>query len=355
MPVTFGSVGDIIAVCLLVKDLVEALDKRHGSSAEYKAVKGELWVLERTLLEVERASRKFGSTPELNATCETTRHAVENCQVSVAAFSAKLKKYARTLGSGIPANPVSTVAAKVRWQVSEREELTKFRAEVAAHNSFISTLLVTAGMDLAHLNQNETNDLLDEQSKRLTELDSKLTENNHLVSSSIAAIMAKMTELLQLGRLRQIGTDLISLGQKVLFVHLATYKAVMEIQKGLPSHLERSLIQEPFILEDAIGRIFPVHLQFISSWEAFDAVLEDRFRNFRGYEKVRNSEYVLQDHSTRRDITRSRKWDAAFLPGQKIEMTMLFEELKDPHSSETTSCPGCKRVSDGGHDTEVHW
>jgi hypothetical protein len=42
MPLTFGAVGDIISVCLLVKDLVEVLDKARGSKAEYQAAIREL-------------------------------------------------------------------------------------------------------------------------------------------------------------------------------------------------------------------------------------------------------------------------------------------------------------------------
>lgn len=143
--------------------------------------------------------------------------------------------------------------------------------------------------------------------------------------------------------------------RRIFAINIATYKAVMDIQRGLPSHLERCLIQEPFILEDAIGRITPVHLQFINSWDAFDAVLELRFRGVQGYERVRNRQYILQEHSTRRDISRSRIWEAAFLPGQKIEMSMTFEEASDAHSREVTSCPGCHRVSGGDHDTDVYW
>lgn len=146
MSLTCGSVGDIIAVCLLVKQLIEALDDCRGSSTEYQAVKRELLLLERTLWEVEKASRTFGNRPELNAICETARRAVESCKASMEAFSSRLKKYKSTLGSRIPVKPVTAAAMKVRWQVSEKEQLGRFRAEVAAHQSSISTLLNIAGM-----------------------------------------------------------------------------------------------------------------------------------------------------------------------------------------------------------------
>src|SRR5947207_4507221 len=75
MPISFGSVGDIISVCLIVKDLVAALDDSRGSSTEYREVIRELWGLDRALLEVDLLSRTCDNTVELNALCMTARQA----------------------------------------------------------------------------------------------------------------------------------------------------------------------------------------------------------------------------------------------------------------------------------------
>jgi hypothetical protein len=98
-------------------------------------------------------------------------------------------------------------------------------------------------------------------------------------------------------------------------MNVAIYRLVVDIRALLPSRLERTLVQEPFLLEDATGRISPVHLQFIASWNAFDAVLETRFRDLQGYKKMVCKEFVLQERSTRQDISRTRPWEGAFLPG----------------------------------------
>jgi hypothetical protein len=84
---------------------------------------------------------------------------------------------------------------------------------------------------------------------------------------------------------------------KIFAMNVVTFRIVAEIRASLPNHSERSLIQEPFILEDAIGRITPVHLQFIASWDAFDSVLEKRFQNVQGHEKVLSKDFVLQSTS----------------------------------------------------------
>jgi hypothetical protein len=139
--------------------------------------------------------------------------------------------------------------------------------------------------------------------------------------------------------------------RRIFIINIATYRAVIDIQSGLPSRLERSLYEEPFILEDAIGRIAPVHMQFISSWEMFDSVLELRFRDIQGYKKVQNKEYVFQENSTRREIDRSRPWVASFLPGQNMVMSMLFEGS----GSSTSSCPSCQTISKKPQDADAKW
>ena len=45
------------------------------------------------------------------------------------------------------------------------------------------------------------------------------------------------------------------------------YKAVVSLQTSLPVQLERTWTQDPAILEDALGRVTPVHLEFLDSWE----------------------------------------------------------------------------------------
>ena len=50
-------------------------------------------------------------------------------------------------------------------------------------------------------------------------------------------------------------------------VNILTYKAVVSLQNNIPAQLERCWTQEPAILEDALGRVTPIHLEFLDSWE----------------------------------------------------------------------------------------
>lgn len=50
-------------------------------------------------------------------------------------------------------------------------------------------------------------------------------------------------------------------------VNLLTYKAVLSLQTSIPAQFNRCWSQEPAILEDALGRVTPVHMEFLDCWE----------------------------------------------------------------------------------------
>lgn len=85
-----------------MKDLVAALNESKGSAAEYREVRLELRALERALLEVEILSRSHAATAKLNA----------------------------------------LYAMQIRWQESQKREITRIRA----HSSSINMLLLTVNV-----------------------------------------------------------------------------------------------------------------------------------------------------------------------------------------------------------------
>lgn len=190
-----------------------------------------------------------------------------------------------------------------------------------------------------------------QQTALFQEVRDQLRENNALVSAS-NAIVSKVKDALRLDWVAQFGTDIKEFMTKIITINLATYHTVISIQGIITGGLQRSLNYEPFILEDAIGRIAPVHMQFINSWEAFDAVLELRFRKLQGHTKVRRQEYVLQEHTTHREISRTREWEGSFLPGQKIEMSFIFVSEKEANDS---SCPSCKTACSTSQESDIQW
>lgn len=146
MPITFGSVGDIISLSFLIKDLVKCLDGSRGSSAEYQAVIRELWSLDHALLEVDLLLRSCEQSVELSGLSETANLCVEQCDRCISDFRDKVKRYQRALGGGGVGSRIRDTTAKIRWHVSEKEDLAKFRANIAAQTSSLNILLATAGV-----------------------------------------------------------------------------------------------------------------------------------------------------------------------------------------------------------------
>jgi hypothetical protein len=191
-------------------------------------------------------------------------------------------------------------------------------------------------------------DAIQKQNGLLENLQSSVNRNTEVIKSHTILIK----DVMKLDWLRNLASDLKGLARKIFFVNLATFRVVAELRASLPSHLDRCLIQEPFLLEDAIGREAPVHLQFINSWEAFYAVLETRFRDLEGYNKVKRKEFVLQERATTRDISRAGSWEGSFLPGQRVDMSIIFTESRQ---GVKLSCPRCQTINRNYSRQNTQW
>lgn len=144
MPITFGSVGDIISVSLLVKELLIALNDSRGSSAEYQAVVRELYILDTALLQVEQRLRSHTTTPELQALYETANQTVDKCRDSVSKFTANIRKYSEYLAPGGSGNILKDTTRKIQWRASQKDAaIARFRAEVTGYSNSINMLLAT--------------------------------------------------------------------------------------------------------------------------------------------------------------------------------------------------------------------
>ena len=145
MPLTLG-VGDIIAVSILIKNLVKCLHEARGSSSEYQAIIRELCSLDRVLLEVEVLLRDCKQSLELKSLWDTANRCAEQCRICILDFQKTIARYQDTLQQGGTGNLFRDSTAKVRWRISQKDDLAKFRAEITAHRSSMNILLATAGM-----------------------------------------------------------------------------------------------------------------------------------------------------------------------------------------------------------------
>ncbi len=146
MPITFGSVGDIISVCQVVNELLQALNDCRGSSSEYQGLMRELWSFERALLEVEQLASHCGKLAEINALQQTAKQIATQCRSSIDDFLRKIRRYRSSLREGGSGSSVRDAFWKIHWRTSHKDDLQKFRTIINGHLSSIDILLLTSGM-----------------------------------------------------------------------------------------------------------------------------------------------------------------------------------------------------------------
>ena len=146
MPITFGSVGDIISLSLLVKAVAKSLDASRGASVEYQTVISELETLDTVILQVEYLFQTCEQTAELNALRVTANQCAEQCRKCILRFREQTKIYHNNLGAESTGGFVKNAGWKIRWSIIEKEKVVDFRAQMVAHSSALGALLTTAGM-----------------------------------------------------------------------------------------------------------------------------------------------------------------------------------------------------------------
>lgn len=183
----------------------------------------------------------------------------------------------------------------------------------------------------------------------LEEIRNRLDQNTTRIEACNASTKG-LADTLRLQWLRDLGSELKSTIQKIFLLNVHTYRTVLAVHARLPMEAERSMVQfqEPLVFEDARGRIFPIHTQLIETWRIFDAVLESRFEGIPGYQSVRQKSYVLQNRLTKEDVSRQTEFCNAFLPGQKVDMSVILKDILESNrsSSSSSSCPRCQSITD---------
>jgi len=131
---------------------------------------------------------------------------------------------------------------------------------------------------------------------------------------------------------------------------LSNYKSLIDIQQKMPKQLGPCWIQEPTTLTDPLGRVAPIHLELISSWDVFEKVMDGRFLDPPGRRKLERQEYSLQDQDATADLERSQPFETCFIPGRMVGMCFNFEK-----SFPANACPKCKKETENPASSTTQW
>lgn len=204
----------------------------------------------------------------------------------------------------------------MKWALYKRKDVNKFKEDLVIHTESIQLLLATMQMKNVNLNRKSLE-------RGQISISSRIQTN----FSTYMRKLATVTTMLE--PISRNAQECLETSRRIISMNFRVFQVVLNIQKLLstiPGQIDR---QQPVYLVDAVGRHAPFHLEFIKSSEALVNVLSINFRGLgAASKKIQNGDFALQDSHTMKDIDLESPWDACFAPGQRVEMSMIFDRSK---------------------------
>ncbi|KAI4104918.1 MAG: hypothetical protein LQ345_007257 [Seirophora villosa] len=305
MSAGFGfSVGDLVLGLKLIKQSIEALEDTKGSSADYQALSLEIDSLKDGLEAVEdlRLDQRLGSKSKA---CVAVQDAVLRCQRCIDVFLSTITKYQPWLRTVDPSGSAwKANLRKIQWALCKKDDVSRFRAQLERHSSSISMLLVTL-----QVSQSFEHSAQQQQHQQQFSMDSygRTLAVQKQFNQTTALLLSMNIEQRQLFQsLVESNRQLVRANEHMAY-ELQEMRGAVQLQLELPPQV---LLQKPITLLDACGKVSAFHLDFINCAEAFLAVLGIRFQQYgvndRGIKMLNESQFVLEDHNGKLDL--SRPW-----------------------------------------------
>ncbi|KAM7192580.1 hypothetical protein V8F20_008789 [Naviculisporaceae sp. PSN 640] len=357
LALTFGSFGDLLAIGILIKDIIVCLDDCRGASKEYQDLVQSLTILGTAIQEVDlifRGQRRRAVAPRL---CESASKSIAQIQRTLESFNEKLQKFRPSLTPGGSGNRLKDVARKIQFKMDEKD-MEKFKGEVTGYTVALRILMDAMTLHSLDRNHDEVINAIaaaggETRQETKRELESTSRTLMRCVNGIGRHLVEKISSLTQ--ATLEIRRSASQIASTVLSIslELSSFRLLLtSLQQHAPED------RYYFVVQDAIGREFPIHLNTITSWDAFAFVLSEKFRGDKGARRVRHGRYRLNEQATGREIDQTRAWEKAFRPHQKIAMSLLCKDPLVKAKHETTgghlaSCPWCKTVSGSDTGTQV--
>ena len=140
------SIGDVIVLAQLIKELITALQDSKGSSAEYQECIDKLLALNQIVSEVEAICISFKNVDELNTQRDALLYTVQRCKRFVENVLQNTKKYDSSLSKGGSRNNIRDAWRKLEWRTLRSDQLAKIAVEVIYYCSIFSSHMSAASM-----------------------------------------------------------------------------------------------------------------------------------------------------------------------------------------------------------------
>ncbi|KAI1136976.1 hypothetical protein F5Y05DRAFT_414698 [Hypoxylon sp. FL0543] len=365
---SFGfSAGDFIAVGKLVAGIVSSLRDSGGSRTDYQHLIRELECLQATLIHLDKLA-ETGTSQDLAA----IKYAALSCRRPLEEFIARIRKYDKSLGTQPGSNVVKRVIDKIKYPLAHKNEVQKLQAYLSVHIGTINILLAEHGLEKMQLASEKT-EITQVRTKEWLESTSDLLGRvRTTVASQTDAVLRNMTMLEKVykilsGELKASLQSFEDAVAKVWYVVLHAviqpsaeisttsistqqiYAVVLEIRTSIASSpdVRWTFFQDPLIVEDALGRKFPVPSEY--DYPLLDAIIKQKFQDGPGALHVAAGDYELMYAKNRLHIL---SVESRLMPGRSITMAVLVDKccsamLNDEccpmpqcQSRNTTAAPG---------------
>lgn len=129
------------------------------------------------------------------------------------------------------------------------------------------------------------------------------------------------------------------------------HNEVLAIRQAIAalSSVSESVSEKPFIFEDAIGRIYPIHLSYITWWTTFYAVLAIRYRSESPMIRKLAGACLnsLVDFASGRKISILQDICDAVQPGSRVVRRWVVLTVMNNECEALRCCPTCHKDQAG--------
>ncbi|KAK5652130.1 hypothetical protein OQA88_10772 [Cercophora sp. LCS_1] len=320
---SFGfSAGDFLAVGKLISDVVLCLKEAGGSKSEYCDVVLELECLQKALVHLDQLKPPRDGALQV----DSIKYAAISCRRPLEEFLAKLKRYETSLGPRTISSSWKAPVDKVRFMISEKDDIRKMQSYLSVHVGTLNMLLAEYGLETMNLAREKTQSGQLEIKDRLESTRGLLAQVQDSVTKQAAVVCSAGSMLERLYRLvsGEIHTSVKSLERLVTSALISTqqiYGVVLEIRGALLSRpdIRWTFLQDPVLIEDALGRKFPVPSEY--DFALLGRIIQHKFEEGPGSIQVSHGDYQIRDAKQREVILSSH---SRLRPGSSLIMAILM-------------------------------
>ncbi|KAH6682232.1 hypothetical protein F5X68DRAFT_233950 [Plectosphaerella plurivora] len=313
---SFGSVGDIIALCQIAVELGRALDDTRGSAKEYQDLQQDLF----DFVNVIAAYQQYQSSPWMQGLGHVVQDVVEQCTaVLEGARDSWLRKYGKHLRPSGSGSWVKDTYKKVKWRW-EKQHVDKFREDLRKHTQRLGLLVTLTSLKSARVD-NETLLL------RIKEVDREIQKRDAHVLEEIQAQNRALEQVkacveVQTSRATGFFQSISKAIEDVRRIVEGNTRILIEMRHSaananLAYSLDPTREQNIFI-ENALGDTNEIPWNLIHSWKGLTDLL--------AHQKLQRG----------KQVDRTAPFKSVVRRGMKIEMSMIFVVV-----SFTNCCPRC--------------